>query len=380
MSIPRRELLIGVGSGILAGCLGRDDAPDAAFEPNTTEVESYTLDIDAEQIPVGNDPPADSPSNAPPISDRVLSSPLPLQALSDEVVDGGIPKDGFPSVDEPTFLASDADHEIPEATTVFGIVHGGEAKAYSRRVLVQHEIVNDTIAGEAISLTYCPLTGTAHGYFRGSTEFGVSGRLLNNNLVMYDRERERWWAQILACSIPGEWSDTAGGATLAECNVVRTSLNSWLETYPESLIMSEETGYARMYGIDPYAERGYFSTSTITFPTIHISERHHPKAWVHGVRSDEGSVAFLRESLKEAELIHAQIGDLPVVAVWDSTLESAFVYRNPDNRRFNLADGIVYDEIGESYAPNAINLEQMIGIDAFWFAWVGFYPTSTFYE
>ena len=91
-------------------------------------------------------------------------------------------------------------------------------------------------------------------------------------------------------------------------------------------------------------------------------------------------MAFLRKSLKEAELIHAQIGDLPIVAVWDSTLESAFVYRNPDNRRFNLADGIVYDEIGESYAPNNINLEQMIGIDAFWFAWVGFYPTSTFYE
>ncbi|MFB6360765.1 MAG: DUF3179 domain-containing (seleno)protein, partial [Halobacteriales archaeon] len=66
------------------------------------------------------------------------------------------------------------------------MTRGSKAKAYPQNVLVWHEITNDVIDGDPISVTYCPLTGTVQGFDRGETTLGVSGRLLNNNLIMYD--------------------------------------------------------------------------------------------------------------------------------------------------------------------------------------------------
>lgn len=86
---------------------------------------------------------------------------------------------------------------------MFGLVRDGEVRAYPLEVLVHHEIVNDRIGGEGVAITYCPLTGTVQGFLRGDVEFGVSGDLLNNNLVMYDRATESLWPQLPAVAVDG---------------------------------------------------------------------------------------------------------------------------------------------------------------------------------
>ena len=85
---------------------------------------------------------------------------------------------------------------------VFVLDYGGEVKVYPQPVLVWHEIANDTVAGEKLSVTYCPLTGSTVAFKGRSPEgepltFGTTGRLVNSNLLMYDRASESEWPQIL---------------------------------------------------------------------------------------------------------------------------------------------------------------------------------------
>ncbi|MGH2660431.1 MAG: DUF3179 domain-containing (seleno)protein, partial [Actinomycetota bacterium] len=130
----------------------------------------------------------------------------PYDAFARNIANGGPPKDGIPAIDEPRFIAAREATFLEDADVVFGIVHAGEARAYPQLVLVWHEIVNDRFPDGRLSVTYCPLTGSVVG-FRGTAPggepytFGTSGDLVNSNLLMYDRETDNRWPQILGQSI-----------------------------------------------------------------------------------------------------------------------------------------------------------------------------------
>ena len=386
----RRSALTAIGTLLVAGCTGRDASvlDDEESEPNSdgdsttpdSRVEATTLRNDFETVWVGASPPSDEPENAPPFGERVLPVPMSPAALREHAVDGGPPKDGIPSIDDPSFRPADGDEFLSPESPVVGVVGPETTKAYPRRILLHHEIVNDVVDGVPVSVTYCPLTGTAVGFERGETTFGVSGVLINNNLVMYDRTLERWWPQIPAVSIPGPWHDTRGGATLREFSLVRTTWERWRERYPETVLMSDDTGYVRSYVTDPYGNRGYYRSDDTIFENIYTNDRHHAKAWVYGARTSDGAVAFLKESLRDAGIVHGAIDDRPVVAVYDPSLDTAYVYRNPDETTFVHESGSVVDEAGDVHAPEELPLERVLAFDAFWFAWVSYYPNTVVYE
>jgi hypothetical protein len=132
-----------------------------------------------------------------------------LTLLAESAISGGPPKDGIPSIDNPKYAAAaEGDEWLLPNDVVFGVDYKLFVAAYPQRVLVWHEIVNEVIAGEMLSITYCPLTGTAIG-FKGeyapgiAAQFGVSGKLANSCLVMYDRKSDSYWPQILGKAITG---------------------------------------------------------------------------------------------------------------------------------------------------------------------------------
>src|SRR5918999_6051713 len=116
-----------------------------------------------------------------------------LSLLQKNVASGGPPKDGIPAIEKPQYTsAAEADKWLVPEDVVFGVNHGGLVVAYPQRILVWHEIANETVGNEKVSITYCPLTGTAIGYkgkvsAKDVSTFGVSGKLVNSNLIMYDR-------------------------------------------------------------------------------------------------------------------------------------------------------------------------------------------------
>jgi len=305
--------------------------------------------------------------------------------LSDAAVSGGPSKDGIPSIDDPSFVAArEAPADLAPDDPVFGIVLDGEAKAYSQKILAYHEICNDVVGGRPVSVTYCPLTGTAIGFERGRTTFGVSGRLVNNNLIMYDRATETWWPQMLSTAIPGAWNESPEIQSLQHVPVVWTTWQRWRAAYPETRLLSRETGYARNYENDPYGSynprEGYYAPSAKPlFPALSEDDRLPPKAVVFGSRTSDGAAAVGKRHLRETGLVTGTLGGTPILAVYDPVLDTGHLYRNPDQRAFEYRDGTVVAEDGESHEPDALPLKGLLAFDAMWFAWAGFYPDTMLY-
>jgi len=208
----------------------------------------------------------------------------------DEILTGGPGRDGIPAIDAPKFVAARAATLAP-ADRVLGLARNGVVKAYPVKILNWHEIVNDRFGDEAIAVTYCPLCGTGIAYLaqaRGQvTTFGVSGLLYNSDLLLYDRATQSLWSQITAEAIAGPLK----GAKLAPVALTHTTWADWKKRHPDTLVLSEETGFNRDYSRDPYA--GYSTSARIMFPTANTSDRFPPKEPVLGVELNGARKAYL---------------------------------------------------------------------------------------
>lgn len=353
--LTRREVLAATGGSVggLAGCLGRAT-------------------------------PVPSAGTGPPTAAVPRPVPYALETLREAVISGGVPRDGIPAIDDPSFIPRDeADEWLADGDVVFGVRQGNVVKAYPQRVLVYHEIVNDRLGDRPVAVTYCPLTGTAIGFDRGATTFGVTGDLVNNNLIAYDRATESRWPQVLATAIDGPYR----GRSLREVRVVWTSWGRWKRAYPDTAVLSRDTGYARNYARDPYGsynpKRGHYAKNEgdreqpSLFPVLHVDGRHHMKKVVIGARTVDGAIAVVKDDLRRRGLAMATVGETPYLAAYDPVLETGYLYRNPADEGYATgADGIRGPE-GTVYPPDGLDLPGVNAFDAMWFAWVGFYPRTT---
>ncbi|WP_336037673.1 DUF3179 domain-containing protein [Halobacterium yunchengense] len=170
-----------------------------------------------------------------------------------------LPKDAIPSIDDPEFgvdYLGDADDDA--------VVLGDDPpKAYPVRVLNFHEIVNGVVDGTPVAVTWCPLCGSAVAYERrvdGRTlEFGVSGKLADDDLVMYDRETGSEWKQSLGACIAGELE----GAELTVLPASVTSVGAFRDRHPDGVVLQPADAESEAasdtddpapvdYGDDPY--------------------------------------------------------------------------------------------------------------------------------
>ncbi|WP_435345036.1 DUF3179 domain-containing protein [Haloarchaeobius sp. HRN-SO-5] len=361
----RRAVLAGTGAGIaaLAGCLGGRSSAGSPGDGTATAPDRADTD---------------GPGSALPLADEAYLVEDELAQLRAWVVSGGPPKDGIPSIDAPTFESvADVDDRLQPGDPVFSVVVDGEARAYPQKILVWHEIVNDTVGGDPVAVTYCPLTGTAIGYRRGDTEFGVSGRLLNANLVMYDRETDSRWPQVLGTAIEGVYV----GERLQHVPVAWTTWGRWREAHPDGRVLTEDTGYVRDYGRDPYGrynpKSGYYATDAMLFAPEREDDRHPPKLVVHGARTATGAFAVAKDRLREARVVTGRAGADRVVAVHDATLDAGHVYRfAPDESATVSPVTGGYGVDGESYPADGLPFESLPSFDAMWFAWFAFYPST----
>ncbi|WP_138006672.1 DUF3179 domain-containing protein [Halalkalirubrum salinum] len=379
--IDRRRALAAIGALSLAGCLGRaeeavrpDNASGADNSAQADEPESGppsdTTELDINGIT--KDPNGDAPI----VTGEALHMAHAVDDLREAALSGGPGVDGIPAVDNPQFEPI-ADSNLGADKPVFGVVRDGEAKAYSQQVLVWHEIVNDEIAGDPITVTYCPLTGTAQGFDRGETTFGVSGQLINSNLLMFDRGTGTLWPQMLAQGIEGPLL----GKQLSEFRLVWTTVGRWRDRYPDSEIITNDTGYQRRYGDDPYGgytpQSGYYETDRTMFEPLAESDAAHPKSVVIGARTPTGAIAVDKERLLEERILSGTIGNERYVAVADPGLQTGYVYHDPDGATIE-PDGDGYLVDGETVQPESLPLDRTIAYDAMFFAWYGYYPDATY--
>lgn len=127
---------------------------------------------------------------------------------AEQILAGGPHLDGIPAIDQPNFVNAHAADFLENDDRVLGLDYKGVKRAYQIRILNWnwHEIVNDQVGREAITITYCPLCGTGlvySGNMGGKAhQFGVSGLLYNSDVLLYDRSTGSLWLQILYAQSP----------------------------------------------------------------------------------------------------------------------------------------------------------------------------------
>jgi Protein of unknown function (DUF3179) len=177
----------------------------------------------------------------------------------DEILSGGLPKDGIPAIDNPSFMPVSEVRGLAPHAPVISVAVDSEAKAYPLRIMIWHEIVNDTVGGVPIAVTWCPLCNSAVVFDRragGRTlSFGTTGNLRNSDLVMYDRETESWWQQFGGECIVGALL----GAELKLVPMRVESFDRFASRFPHGRVLLAPAGSQRAYGQNPYG--GYDSAA-----------------------------------------------------------------------------------------------------------------------
>lgn len=262
----------------------------------------------------------------------------------------------------------------------------------------KHEIVNDQYEEGPITVTYCPLTGSTVAFRGTSVEgepltFGTSGNLVNSNLLMYDRQTDSNWPQILGVAINGP----AEGTALEEIPLTWTTWGRWRSLFPDSEVLTTETGHVRSYGSDPYGSYnplgGYYQPeSGPIFPTMWTDPRFPAKEVFIGVKHGPARLAVRKETVRERSVVATSLGGDPVVVLHDPALDEgrAFFGRS-GGRRLQLEPGPnpgTYHDArsGSSWdgwgrpLEGGEALRPLVAYDVMWFSWVGFFPATEVVE
>ena len=276
----------------------------------------------------------------------------PLVPL-DSILSGGPPRDGIPALDSPTFVTADNAGFLSARDRVMGVNHRGIVKAYPLRILNRHEIVNDTYDGQSVIVTFCPLCGSGmvfDGIIGGTnSDFGVSGLLHNSDVLLYDRQTESLWSQIMMRAISGPMKGTA----LQQIVAANTTWQDWRERHPDTLVLSIDTGFRFIdYDDDPYAD--YKKSNRVWFPLTNTDKRLRRKEWVLGVTLGSTAKAFpLRELYRQTSPLQESVGHTPVRIEFDKKFQSATVF--------------------------AVDGTALPSIQLYWFAWAAFHPETELY-
>lgn len=231
----------------------------------------------------------------------------------EEIISGGPPKDGIPAIDDPSFMPVGEIHTLSDREPVIRVAIGEDVRAYPLSILMWHEIVNDTVGGIPVAVTYCPLCNASIVFDRrvaGQTlSFGTTGKLRNSDLVMYDRQSESWWQQFSGEAIVGAMT----GTRLERLPARVEPFGRFRKLAPAGVVMVPPGTHARPYGENPY--EGYDSSSwPFLFKGVY-PDAVPPLSYVVIVGGEAWSLELLRRAGR------VESGDL--VIVWDAGMASA---------------------------------------------------------
>jgi hypothetical protein len=318
----------------------------------------------------------------------------------DQIVSGGPPPDGIPSIDNPKFVTvhEAGNNFLSDSDLVLGININGDIRAYPLLILVWHEIVNDKVGGVPVAVTYCPLCFTNQVF--NSTispnqvlKFGTSGKLYNSNLVMYDRTSKSLWSQALGQAIVGKYA----GQKLQRIPFDISYWRDWKQLYPNSKILSKDTGFSRPYGADPYGD--YYTSNQLYFPVSNHDNRLGLKEKIVGLDNSGGIVkgqykAYKLQQIETQKVINDDIGGKPItlfslhptmVRVYDRMIMEGkileFKYNNSNNKITDKQTGTEWNFDGEALngTLKGTHLTRLPFDEGFWFEWIAFHPQTALY-
>ncbi len=240
----------------------------------------------------------------------------------------GADRNGIPPIYEPqhiaTFQAATLDWMTGDHPVIV-VSLNGEARAYPLGIMTFHQVVNDTIGGQPIVVTYSPLSFTAMAYSREvdgvERNFGTTGNVHLSNLVMWDDGTESWWQQANGEAIVG----AAAGTRLTYIQTFVTSLFDFARSFPEGTVLAPDAGspeFWQLYGATQHT--GYDAPNN---PPRYLEgrpdDRLSPTERVLGIAASDQTIAYPFAQLRQERVINTQIDGEPVVIVWKTGTRSA---------------------------------------------------------
>lgn len=326
-----------------------------------------------------------------------------------DILSGGPPRDGIPSIDDPQFInIAEAEAWLADNEPVIALEINGDVRAYPLQILTWHEIVNDTVGGVPVAVTFCPLCNAAIVFERvvdgQPVTFGVSGLLRNSDLIMYDRTDESLWQQFTGEAIIGNHA----GKRLPFVPSGLIGFGEFKEAHPDGLVLSRETGYRRSYGENPYVGYDTIGSNPFLFTGV-VDGRLPAVARVVTVSLENGlDVAYPLDLLAERGVIHDEPGERPLVlfhtggaasalgariiaeaedvgstGVFDPHLDGQrLTFTKADERFVDEQTGSTWNVLGQAVdGPLAgKSLMPVIHANHFWFSWAAFKPDTIVYD
>jgi Protein of unknown function (DUF3179) len=325
-----------------------------------------------------------------PVGEEEENSIVPL----DQIISGGPPPDGIPSINNPKFISvQEADRNLEDSELVLGLNIDGDVRAYPLQIMVWHEIVNDKVGNTPVAVTYCPLCFTNQVFNRTMIdgkilEFGTSGKLYNNNLVMYDRTTQSLWNQAMAQGIVGKFA----GIKLERIPFDVSYWKEWKQLYPESKVLSTDTGSSRPYGADPYGD--YYTNGDILFPVSGGDDRLGLKEIVIGFENEGQHKAYKLQEIEDKKVINDRVNGKPVVLFslypfmvrsYDPVVDGQILEFNYNIKDVNFVDkqtSSLWNFEGKAISGQmkGKQLTRLPFDEGFWFEWVAFHPETELYQ
>ncbi|GAB1420456.1 DUF3179 domain-containing protein [Anaerolineales bacterium] len=325
----------------------------------------------------------------------------------DDFVSGGIDKDDIRPINAPLFVAASDIKDLKDRSPVLVVEVNGEKRAYPLMVLTRHEIVNDTIQDRAIAVTFCPLCNSGIVYNRTiegqELQFGVSGNLRNNGLVMWDNHSESWWQQFTGECLVGAYS----GQKLEMIPSQIVGFGTLRQHYPDTAVLVGDEMMPDMHYEQNYLDYGD-SPSPLLF-TGEVDQRLAENERILAGWVGDTIRAYPFSSLQNKPLLQDQLGDKEVVIFWQAGASSSYNLADIDEAQDigmaaifdrELADGRLLDfewyygkfmdkQTGSTWnifgeaTQGALKGQRLRPIHAstyVWFAWSTFYPETDIYQ
>ncbi|MBC7775754.1 MAG: DUF3179 domain-containing protein [Phycisphaerae bacterium] len=265
---------------------------------------------------------------------------------------------------------------------VLGIEQNGQAKAYPIQFMGYHHQVRDTIGGAPVMVTYCTVCRTGRVFsptVNGKPEaFRLVG-MDHFNAMFEDATTHSWWRQATGEAVAGPLK----GNSLPEIPCTQTSLQAWLDLYPNSLVMQRDPSFQEEYDSMNTYDLGIGRGKLTRSDTASWNE----KSWVVGIATDkQHAKAFDWNRLKTERMIQEQVGNQPIVVALAQDNASFVAYKRPDaaavftfqNDTLSLGEKR-WDLLGRAVNPADGNLAKIPAYQEFWHSWRSFHPYTTRY-
>jgi hypothetical protein len=329
---------------------------------------------------------------------KIIYPGAPARIRLEEVVWGGVPVDGIPVLDHPPTVPAEDAKYLQAKEKIFGVVLGGQARAYPLRILDWHELLNDEVGGQPIALSYCTLCGSGIVYATdtptgGVYLFGTSGLLYRSNKLMFDRSTLTLWSNLTGEPVVGRLAGSP--IRLPVLPVTLTTWQEWRQLHPETEVLDLESIRRQnkgRYNFDYRPGAADRARAGVSFPVWLESDAVDEDTEIYALRINGSPKAYPVDLVLRERVVNDELGGKPLVLIGNPASGAVRAYGRGEHR-FEPGESPlrVVDETGAVWVVEEANLvavggtgaasslERLPGHVAYWFGWYAFYPQTEVY-